>query len=401
MGMLTLVRRAAIAVLGAFCCWTLPLMAQSDGGGAHPDSVTAVSLTGFVAAAAFWQSRAMGTADGQAAEFALDTAAANLYGTDMRDTRLGLVLSDGHLPDGWTGSGLVSFDFFGGFKGSGTVAFLTPRPRVREAYLKIKKAGTAFELGQVPSILFPYLPTSEVHRVSLPLGFGSAGVPGSYYPGLELQQDAGKGGPVTWKFTLAATSNAWKDVNGSDNIATPTSLAPQIEGRVDATMGMANGASWKVFAAGHWDHKNLVGTGDAESALTGWLGEAGTKYTGKAVTVAGSWYYGHAVGQQFGNLSQYGDISGWGGWAQLGLNLNRHWSVWTFGGISKQHDDAHSEELLRPENKMVVPMLRYTAGPLAVSLEWMHVATDWFTGPSRNRVTRTGDQVALGTVLRL
>lgn len=97
---------------------------------AQSDSAVSVEVHGFVNATGFWQDRTFLPSNGQTALWIKNQPGdTSYYGGDIRDTHIILQLH-GPTLSSWQLSGTMSMDFFGGFKGDGTFAFVQPRPRL-------------------------------------------------------------------------------------------------------------------------------------------------------------------------------------------------------------------------------------------------------------------------------
>jgi hypothetical protein len=96
-----------------------------------------------------------------------------------------------------------------------------------------------------------------------------------------------------------------------------------------------------------------------------------------ALTLHGNAYTGKAMAHQFAHIIQFGDITGWGAWAQAGLDVTKQWSVWLYYGIDNPNDDdipapSTTQPNDRLQSSLIVPMLRYKAGPYSLGLEWLY-----------------------------
>jgi len=127
---------------------------------------------------------------------------------------------------------------------------------------------------------------------------------------------------------------------------------------------------------GHIDEKDLSGPGKSvpNDKLTGSAVEIGAKIQAGPFLLQGNGYTGHAIGQQFSTIIQFGKIASHGGWAQLGYDITPHWSLFGFGGIEDPKDSdalAALADKARLKNVMYAGMLRWKAGPLAFGLEYL------------------------------
>ena len=134
--------------------------------------------------------------------------------------------------------------------------------------------------------------------------------------------------------------------------------------------------------------------------------EVGLSTTRGDVSIAANGHYGKAMGNQFAQIVQFGNLKGWGAWAQLGYTLNPRWSLWGFYGTERPNETDITNNAVTDANGaaiavgarlfkswLFVPMLRYKSGPYALGLEWLH--NDTQVGPNANNKTRSGNQVLL------
>jgi hypothetical protein len=87
----------------------------------------------------------------------------------------------------------------------------------------------------------------------------------------------------------------------------------------------------------------------------------------------GNVYQGTAIGQQFGAITQFGDISSVGGWAQASVKFNPKWSAHLFYGMEDPKDeDVVSSGNKRVKNEQLAVSTMYSTGPYVFGLEWMN-----------------------------
>src|SRR5262249_6547050 len=150
--------------------------------------------------------------------------------------------------------------------------------------------------------------------------------------------------------------------------------APQFELRANVGGKMGDIGTWTSYVVGHYDQKDLSGIGadTPGDKLVGGAVEIGAKFQIGPFMLQGNGYTGQSIGQNFGMITQFGRIKGSGGWAQVGFDITKMWSVFAFGGI----DDPKNADVLkavgangRMKNEMFVGMLRWKCGPLALGLE--------------------------------
>jgi hypothetical protein len=129
-----------------------------------------------------------------------------------------------------------------------------------------------------------------------------------------------------------------------------------------------------------------------DDSLDGTAIAFGAKYGNGPFSVHGNIYQGTAIGQQFGQITQFGDISSWGGWIQGNYQFNDNWSGHLFYGVDDPDDeDVFAAGASRIENEMIALSTQFTAGPYVLGAEWLHDTVT--TGPASTEVE--GDQISL------
>ena len=328
-----------------------------------------LTIKGFVATTLFAQDANFTFGNGQNAQFPSTEFDKDevTWGGDVRNTRLTLDWK-GPAVGNMNFAGMLEADFFGGFNGTGAFSDEQLTPRLRLAYVDMNFGKSTIRMGQFWSPLFGNVPASPTH-VAFPLGYGSAGTVGWRFPGVAYYHTFGGDG-FTTKLSLAAMRGSWSgpiDNNGPGEAGTP-----QFEARLD--FGAKN---WNVYVVGHWDEKDLSGPGASapNDSLTGEAIAVGAKFNIGPVTLQGNAYSGSAIGQQFGHITQFGDISGWGGWLQGSLKLGSSWSLNAFYGM----DDPKDKDVIlssstnnRLKNTQMALSAIYTKGPYLFGVEWMN-----------------------------
>jgi hypothetical protein len=316
--------------------------------------------------------------------------------------RLSLAVAGPEVRSGWHANATVEMDFFGAFTGTGNFADEQPSPRLRLAYVDLASARTTLRIGQDWSPSLGNIPQSVSH-VGFPLGWGSGGFIGWRFTQIKLIRTLSRAGAATTKrVQLAVMNGSWTDeAGGADNTfsAGERSL-PQVEARFDYGT-----ARWAGYVVGHIDTKDVPGPDLTSRDL-----EVGVSTTRGDVSIAANGHYGKAMGHQFAQIVQYGDIKGWGAWGQLGYSLNTRWSLWGFYGTERPNEtditnnavtDATGAAIALAARRfstwLFVPMLRYKSGPYALGLEWLHSEVQ--VGPSANNKIRSGNQVLLSARL--
>ena len=357
-----------------------------------------LEISGLVGSTFFAQDQAFGFGNGQSAVWARAGQADHdpwFFGGDVRNTRFRLALEDART-EGLTVRAVVELDFFGAFNGTGPFSDEQPQPRLRLAYVDFGGDVTRLRIGQMFTPLFGAVPVSVAH-VAFPLGFGSGGVIGWRQPGILLSHRLLHAGETELRGQVGAFRGSWlgPGTNLDHQSAGESASIPQLEARLDLT-GEAAGADYSVYAVGHYDVKDLSGVGPDTldlGDLAGWaVAGGGTADIGR-LGLRGNVYRGRAIGQQFGQLSQFGDISSWGGWVQAGVRLDPRWSVWGFAGM----DDPDDDELLaalpdsrRVHNHSTALLLRYQLYDYQIGLEYLRAVTRWAegTGPGIDSAAR-------------
>ncbi|KJV36487.1 carbohydrate porin [Luteibacter yeojuensis] len=368
-----------------------------------------VALHGFINASAFTQSKGYQYGNGANAEYPIPGNAGHvndsLSGVDVRNTRFWLDFSGAKISENWAGSGRIEMDFFGGFNGTGAYSQQQPTPRLRQAYFDIANAstGSTLRVGQFWDLLFPldYVPQSLSH-IAFPLGYGN-GVIGWRYPGVMWMQDLNHGAEGTkWRLDVAAFEGSWSGPGLTTNYLTAgnAGFKPQVEARITA-----KGSNWQAFVAGHYSKLDLHGV-DGEtitpikSNIKSTAAELGGMWTPGSFILKGAVYTGKAIGQVFGDLSQFGDIKDKGGWLQAGYKFDSHWTVYGFASVSKPDKDdvlrwraANTAGLLRARQNAL--SLQYTTGPFDYSVEWIRAKLDSTTTNGLGRQKTSGNEFTL------
>jgi hypothetical protein len=329
--------------------------------------------------------------DGQNAEFPLPTHDKGddplFIDGDVRNTRVNLTW------DGPTGTSLpklgaqVELDFFAGTFGGG-FGNAQAVPRIRLAFADIALGPGTFRIGQNWAPWFGNVPVSLTH-LAFPLGYGSAGGGGWRFVGLWYilpltPKDAALGATLT----LAVMRNSWGGTVGLNPPNNGNTGIPQLEGRIDVT-GKAGKNAWSAYVVGHFDQKDLDARGDAMDSptLSGFGGELGVKVAVGPFSIQGNGHYSKAMGQQFAQLTQFGDIAGFGFWGQAGFELTPAIAVYAFFGMEDPDDDdvraavpivdpaptppQAATTLPRLRNLQAAAMIRYKVGAFQIGLEYM------------------------------
>ena len=368
-----------------------------------------VALHGFISASAFSQNKSFTYGNGQNALFPIPGSKGSLSGVDVRNTRFWLDFKGAQFAGNWSGGGRIEMDFFGGFNGTGAYSQQQATPRLRQAYMDLTnpETGTTVRIGQQWDLMFPIdnSPTSLAH-IAFPLGFGS-GYGGWRFPGVVVMQDLNHGSTgAQWRFDVAGFEGNWSGPGNNINYLTAgnAGFRPQIEARLHV-----QDKNWLAYFAAHYSKVDLRGVeGNAptpiRSEVTSVGYEVGGQWKPGPWTFKGLAYAGNGLGEIFGAMSQFGDISERGGFVQAGYSFTPNWSLYAFYAYSKPDSKdvitwmGHGATgLLR--NRQAALSLQYTAGSYDLSAEWMHDKID-STSNGTDRKTTTGNQVSLNALYR-
>lgn len=385
----------------------LPLRAQEAPKPAPPR----VTLTGFVSTSVFAQSQSFGFGNGQNAAYASSQQVPRdswFLGGDVRNTRLTMGVTGPEPAPGWTARGTVEVDFFGGFNGTGAYAPEQPVLRLRTVFADITHGRTTVRMGQALVPMWGQVATSLSH-LAFPLGFGGAGHVGWREPGVFVTQGLSAPTAKTKVEVVGALfKGRWL---GPGNVldqqsAGEASDVPQAEARINVSGRVGAKGTWSAYAVGHFDRKDLSGVGP-DTAHLGTLDGKAAQLGGKVVvgrlTMAGNGFAARAIGQEFGQLAQFGDIGSRGGWAQAGVALGSHLSVWSWVGGERANADevrAHTTGAARTGSTNTNVMARWALGPYALGAEWLRARTSWIraTGPYTGAGRCVADQVAVSVL---
>jgi hypothetical protein len=271
--------------------------------------------------------------------------------------------------------------------------------------------GTTFRIGQMWDLMFPLdnVPTSLSH-IAFPLGYG-AGVVGWRYPGAIWMQDLNHGAEgVKWRFDLGVFSGNWNGPNNTAGNVTTNYLTagnadfrPQVEARL-----RAQGSNWLAYLVGHYADINLKGVGNINPSpikekISSVGYEVGGQWKPGPWTFKGLVYTGNALGQIFGAMSQFGDISETGGFVQAGYNFTPKWSVNAFYAMSRPNradvvrwtttGPAVGTALLR--NNQSALSLQYASGAYELGVEWLYDRLRYQVGSGGQVQNVNGNQVSL------
>jgi hypothetical protein len=294
----------------------------------------------------------------------------------------------------WKVNGTLEMDFFGGLNGTGGFSEQQPVPRLRLAFVDFTNGSTTIRFGQQWAPLFGNTAVSLSH-IAFPLGYGAAGDVGWRFPGIFFYQNlTGQGSAINADLQFAMMQNNWNvpaglvDNNNGGNAGTP-----QFELRFNVG-GKSKDSSWSAYAVGHYDQKDLSGAGAStpNDKLNADAVEVGAKFQLGGFLIQGNGYTGHAMGHNFGAITQFGRIQSDGGWLQAGYEFDQTWGLYAFyGEETPKKKDVLASGNTRVKNVMFSEMIRWKAGPFALGLEYLRDKLT--TGAAE--VKTTGDQLAL------
>jgi hypothetical protein len=367
----------------------------------------AVSFRGFIHASAFLQDAEFVLGNGHRTLYVVDADRDPFwFGNDMRSTRLAMDVAPRTVVDDWRAGGTVEIDFHWP-QGAPPFGDEQPLPRLRLAFADITNGRTTVRVGQSWSLTLGNIPVSTLHTGFI-AGWGAGGVIGWRFPGIYLFQTlSAPGAATTTQLQLAVLRGSWTQTPiehpGPANFG-----IPQLQARLNFVGTMPDG-SWNAYIVGHFDRKDfdradIPPPAGVEETLDSWALQAGGRLASGALTLQGNAYVGRAMAHHFGHFIQFGDISGWGAWGQVGFNLAPRWSLWGFVGTEQPNEDDVREGPGNPRGQrplggfLVRPAIRFSAGPYTAGLEWFHSQVD-YARPAGEQETRAGNQIAFSVLL--
>ncbi|MGH8397202.1 MAG: hypothetical protein ACRETA_03005 [Gammaproteobacteria bacterium] len=366
-------------------------------------SDVSITLHGFIDTSGFWQNQDFSFGNGQDAEFPVPNATGNnhdLSGASIQNTRLWLDIKGPALSSDWSVSGHIESDFFGGFNGTGAYSGQQETPRLRQAFMTMSNAdsGSKLIIGQQWDLLFPgeSVPESLTH-IAFPLGFAT-GMIGWRFPGVVYEQDLNtpSADSLAWRLDMGAFTGSWNGPGSTtdSDTAANANFRPQVEVRLRAAEG-----DWLGFIVGHYSTVDLSGVGGTAptpitDTLTSSAVEVGTTWQPGPFMLKAAVYEGKALGQVFGAMAQFGDISETGGYVQGGYKFTHNWA----GYITYATDHPNQGDVVtwtgngasgRIRNQQYTADLIYTNGPYGFGFEWLHAILDSATGTIDGITTAT------------
>lgn len=368
---------------------------------ALPAAAQDVRLTGFINGSILVQDASFVPADGHRALLVVEERD-DWFNFPDAGSRIGLEATSPPLFGDWRAEGTIEVDFNGAFADAPPFGDEQPQLRLRLAYADLTDGRTTVRVGQQWSLTLGNIPVSHTHTGFI-AGWGGGGVLGWRFPGVSVTRVlTPPGARTTADLQVAVLRGPWNDKPEGGRPGAADFGVPQLEARLNLG-GEAGDGAWGVYLSGHFDRKDFERAGTTpppgvDAALSSWAVQGGARLEVSPLTVHGNVHVSRAMAHHFGQLIQFGDIAGRGGWAQLGLDLTPRWSVWGMAGFeSADADDVRAAGQERERSLLLMPMLRYRVHPLAVSLELFHNRVDLVDRDD----TLTGNQVALSVQLSL
>jgi hypothetical protein len=369
-------------------------------------------LKGFLSTSLFAQNQSFGFGNGQNAEWVESKNTRNnwFYAGDIRNTRLTMVFNGPDITGNWKLGGVLELDAFGGFNGTGPFSPEQPLPRIRLAYADIVNDNLTLRIGQAWTPLFGNVPVSLSH-IAFPLGYGSAGDVGWRFPGIFLYYKFDSNSPTQFGLDAAVFEGSWNGPGSPVSYMDGGNLGtPQFELRLNLDSKISDNSKLGAYVVGHYDQVNLTAVNDTPTVhLTGTAFEVGADFKTGGFLVQGNLYTGQNVGQQFGNLTQFSakadsNLSSLGYWVQAGYNFTKEWSLYAYYGGENMSDKSKVVSTIgsgaRLGTVFTDVMLKYSAGPWALGLEWLHNESTVGTLP-RGQLLESkliGTQIALSSM---
>lgn len=369
-----------------------------------------VSMHGFMDTTLFSQSQTFLFGNGQNAELPTSSNSQSFSGIDARNTRVWWDITGPQFNDGWSSKAHLEADFFGGFNGTGPYSTSQETPRLRQAMFTITSpsGSSSVTIGQQWDLMFPIysVPESLTH-IAFPLGFGT-GMIGWRYPGVVWSQDlTSQQASSQWRLDLGAFTGDWNGPGPSGSntnyeSAGNVGLRPQIEGRLYFKSG-----DLTAYGALHFSHQDLTGvSGTAPtpvaSSISSWGATVGAAWHPGPFSLVGAVYDGKGIGQLFGSMAQFGDISTKGAYVQGGYKFTPNWAGYLSYATDRPNNDdviawmgAGSDGRLKGEQEAID--IIYSSGPFGVGFEYMHASNE-VTTTGLDRTTLTGNQASVSGI---
>ncbi len=358
----------------------LPLAAQTPPTPPAPAAKRTVELTGLVLMNGFFTNARVNNSD--VPQFADSLAPASAVGGTLRQTRLGVLVTD---PDVLRGSfsGEVDLDFFGGQQPS-TGGRTFPLVRLRRAVGIVSWPHAQLLFGQESPLVAERSPRS-LASVGFP-DFAAAGNLWLWVPQVRATLEQGYTLRVAEQVAvLAPTSGTAQGLFTTQPDSAERSRRPYLQARVRLAWGPTDDAS-EVAVGGHLGWLASADTLFQSRALTadarikvGPVEVLAEAFSGKALAGLG----GGGIGQSFGPT---GDPVGTkGGWGQLNVRPRRELLVGGGCGIDDPDDGDLSDALGNPRGRLKNFVCEghvdlRPRGPLVFGVEFRRLETTYLSG---------------------
>jgi hypothetical protein len=326
-----------------------------------------------------------------------------IFGFDIRQTRLNFSVRGPAVLGGAVPKAVAEFDLFGSseFAPTGSFGDVSILPRIRVAYVELNwdNGRHIIQIGQQNMLTIGVIPQSLSH-IAFPATY-TAGTVGWRQPGFWGWHTFGD--DLKLEFAWSVQKSGWANNQLHEGLNDGVSSGlPAFEARVKASVG-------KVFngwISGHWqtvdrNGPNVIAPPNMNTDLQTVLGTVGVNGNIGPLAYAGSFWYGKNTGPLLGNILQFTpvqangynvDIFGWGGWAQVGMNVTKNLSGWfTYGIDHPVYENILQAGLTRLRNQNMMVMARYQDGGFAIGAEWLYTRT---TVTTQNDPL-TGNQISL------
>jgi hypothetical protein len=333
---------------------------------------------------AMWVLSESGT-PGSASTVAKDKGEINVY---PRLTRFGTVLEDTPAGDGFVLGGKVEIDFQNGGSESREAV------RMRHGYLTLSRGSWEVLAGQtwdLVSPLFPYVNSDGL--------MWNAGNTGDRRPQLRFTVRPTMGSGHARVAVAVGMPNAInnRDLDGNGVRDGAYAMIPAMQGLAEVDM---SGVLVGVSAHFHRDRVVMpAGSGFDEKDFDAKLVAGHLKAAlGSQVTVLGEAFTGENLDDLRGGIGQGinstlgKSIRSVGGWGEVRLKANAHWTV-AAGGTVDDPKDADLSDGMRTLNRVIYGAARLSAlDHVQVALEYLHWVTEYVNAPDgdANRVDLWG-----------
>jgi len=334
-------------------------------------------------------------------------------GGDVRQNRWNLSLRGPQVFGGATPKAVVEIDFFDQ-AGPGRYGDVSLLPRMRLAYAELNWGNTVLRFGQDWELIAGILIPETVGHMAYPTTF-MAGTVTWREPCIEVFQTIPMGGDQKLELALSMLQSSWNNEGaglgqlggaGNGGFGTGIGLGGTNQGQDSGLPGFEARVKYMskpfmAFVAGHWSKAHLAGYGVAASPAVPDVdtidGEIGLQLSLAGFLLKAVGFTGQNLAPLVATMLQFTNgsaIHEFGGWAQLGYEINGFGIYDTFGFDHPNYVDLTEagQGALGQRNVMNNAMLRYRDGGYAIALEYAHWLT---TGPGLQGGQATADQVMI------